>query len=46
MNDIDSEGEWEWDDVSITDYGFENNSNTNPTAGEYPWSTDGDPDIF
>ena len=46
LNDIDSEGEWEWDDGSITDYGFENNSNTNPTTGEYPWSTDRDPDIF
>ena len=40
LNDNKTEGIWQWDDKSITDYGFKNNSNTSPTIGIYPWSTD------
>ena len=38
LNDISSEGEWQWTDNSITDFGFINNSFTKPTTGIYPWS--------
>ena len=37
LNDIEFEGIWEWDDGSITDYGFVNNSDEHPTSGVYPW---------
>ena len=36
LNDIDQEGIWNWDDGSVTDYGF-NNSNADPTTGIHPW---------
>ena len=38
LNDIEFEGIWEWDDGSITDYGFVNSSDEHPTSGEYPWA--------
>ena len=38
LNDIEFEGIWEWDDGSITDYGYVNNSDEHPTYGEYPWA--------
>ena len=38
LNDIKFEGIWEWDDGSITDYGFANNSDEHPAYGEYPWA--------
>ena len=37
LNDIKEEGVYEWEDGSITDYGFNDDDNTNPTSGIYPW---------
>ena len=42
LNDIEFEGIWKWDDGSIIDYGFVNNSDKHPTSGEYPWAHSGD----
>ena len=35
-----SEGIWKWNDKTITDYGFINNSNTKPTTSISPWEQD------
>eukprot|EP01083_Nonionella_stella_P201746 737757_1 len=37
LNDINSDGVWEWSDGSATDYGFTNSNGSDPT-GSYPWS--------
>ena len=37
LNDIDNEGVWKWEDGGVNDYGFVNNSSTNPTSGIFPW---------
>ena len=39
LNDIDSEAIWQWNDGTITDYGFINNSNTNPAKSISPWAS-------
>eukprot|EP01083_Nonionella_stella_P227374 806788_1 len=38
LNDINSEGVWEWSDGSATDYGFTNSNASDPTTGSYPWT--------
>ena len=45
LSDITSEGVWEWEDGTVTDYGFVNNDNTNPATGIFPWE-DGEPNNF
>ena len=37
LNDIQTEGVWQWDDGTVTDYGFTNNDNEMP-SGSLPWN--------
>eukprot|EP01083_Nonionella_stella_P019334 53772_1 len=39
LNDITTEGMWQWSDNTITDYGFLNDNFSNPTTGVLPWGS-------
>eukprot|EP01084_Bolivina_argentea_P087010 157212_1 len=39
LNDINTEGKWEYTDGSMPDFGF---NNSKPTAGKFPWSMKND----